>query len=688
MALFKKNKNTTSVLIEQSRKGKLDLEVFDTAKGLDLLVDFFKLIRPSRPTDYRKAENEIYEAAALLEENPHLIKDLQTAIISQLINTNLVPTLTESGMLVTKGFSQEFSKRLNQKFLPALQSEKDFLYVINRIFYKKRDYQWVEQVSNGSWEFLFTAIGIESGHNNAALRRQLLASMEMLSYRIANQGIERDMVRYMPEKYLNKNPFVEQNHHLLKLIELYKSQTENELVIELAIKRLKDSLIESAKCLEEIRETQRTHGASLSLTYSTLVISFSLRRMNMIFDSIDNDGKVNADRFINFFKQIVRNEKRKNSLRELFSQSFGYVAYQIAEHKGYKGTKYITTTWKEYAKMLIAAMWGGFIICFVGIFKSVLSLFHMNPFAQGIANSINYSAGFVAIEETHSILATKQPAFTASSVASSFDEKRNGKPNLYGLAVTVGKVFRSQAASFIGNLIVVFPGTFLMAYLYDVIFGHKLVSGAAAYKMLEDQHPFHSWSLLYACNTGFFLFLSSLIAGYVQNRLKYGNVGKRIEEHPTLRNYFSKNHLQKTGNYVEHRLGGIVGNVALGFFLGMSSIVPKLLGINFDIRHITISSANVSIGAYGLGLSNVTSDYLLTVIIGVLGIGFLNFSVSFVLAFIVAVRSRNVKMKDYPEFFKILFKYFFRYPLNFLIPPSTTKSDRIAKRISEESNQE
>ena len=274
----------------------------------------------------------------------------------------------------------------------------------------------------------------------------------------------------------------------------------------------------------------------------------------MIFDSIDNDGKVNADRFINFFKQIVRNEKRKNSLRELFSQSFGYVAYQIAEHKGYKGTKYITTTWKEYAKMLIAAMWGGFIICFVGIFKSVLSLFHMNPFAQGIANSINYSAGFVAIEETHSILATKQPAFTASSVASSFDEKRNGKPNLYGLAVTVGKVFRSQAASFIGNLIVVFPGTFLMAYLYDVIFGHKLVSGAAAYKMLEDQHPFHSWSLLYACNTGFFLFLSSLIAGYVQNRLKYGNVGKRIEEHPTLRHYFSKNRLQKTGNYVEHRL--------------------------------------------------------------------------------------------------------------------------------------
>ncbi len=687
MVLFKKKKNILSPLIEQSLQGKLHLEVFDTAKGLDLLVDFFKLIRPSNGNDSKKAEANIYESVVLLEDNPHLIKNLQTAIISQLINTNLVPALTESGMLVTKGFSQEFSKRINQKFLPALQSEKDFLYVINRIFYKKRDYLWVENVSNSIWTYLFTSIGIESGHNNAALRRQLLYSMEILSYRIANQGTEREMMQYMSEKYLKENPFVLQNHYLLKLIELHNTQNDNKLVIELATRRLKEALAASSKCLEEIREAQRVHGASLSLTYSTLVISFSLRRMHIIFDFTDNDNAVNADRFVNFFKQIVRSEKRKNSLRELLSQSFGYVAYQIAEHKGYKGTKYITTTWKEYARMLIAAMWGGFIICFVGIIKSVLSLFHMNPFAQGIANSLNYSAGFVMIEETHSILATKQPAFTASAVASSFDEKRNGKPNLFALAVTVGKVFRSQAASFIGNLIVVFPGTYLLAYLYDVIFGHKLVSGAAAYRMLEEQHPFHSWSLLYACNTGVFLFLSSLIAGYVQNKLKYGNVGKRIEEHPSLRNYFSKNKLRKTGNYIEQSMGGIVGNVALGFFLGMSSIVPKLLGINFDIRHITISSANVSIGAYGLGLSNLTSDYLLTVIIGVLGIGFMNFSISFILAFIVAVRSRNVKMKDYPEFFKILFKYFFRYPLNFLIPPSSSKSNNILQKISEESHQ-
>jgi site-specific recombinase len=56
------------------------------------------------------------------------------------------------------------------------------------------------------------------------------------------------------------------------------------------------------------------------------------------------------------------------------------------------------------------------------------------------------------------------------------------------------------------------------------------------------------------------------------------------------------------------------------------------------------------------------------VVIGVLGIGFLNFLVSFSLAFIVAVRSRGVKLRDYPEFLSILWKFFRSHPLDFVRP--------------------
>jgi site-specific recombinase len=114
----------------------------------------------------------------------------------------------------------------------------------------------------------------------------------------------------------------------------------------------------------------------------------------------------------------------------------------------------------------------------------------------------------------------------------------------------------------------------------------------------------------------------------------------------------------------------MIGNISLGFMLGMSSIVSKFLGFPFDIRHITISAGNVSIALYGLGIQNVPVMYLVTIFLGVLAIGFINFLVSFSLAFFVAVKSRGVLLKDYPEFLGILGRYFLKKPLDFIRPRS------------------
>jgi len=293
----------------------------------------------------------------------------------------------------------------------------------------------------------------------------------------------------------------------------------------------------------------------------------------------------------------------------------------------------------------------------------------MAIFWHGFAYSVNYSLGFILIEETHTTLATKQPAFTASAVASSLDTRKNAhQPNLYNLAVTVAKVSRSQIASFAGNLIVVFPGVWLLAWGYDKIFGGKLVSGEVAAKMLRDQHPWESLSLLYACNTGFFLFLSGIIAGYVQNKIQYSQVSRRLQTHPLLRLSMRPKRLSRLADYVEKHAGSLIGNISLGFFLGMAGFIGEIFGIRFDIRHITISAGNTALAVYGLGFSQVRPWYLATVIVGVLGIGFLNFLVSFSLAFIVAARSRGVRIREYPEFLGILWRYFRNNPLDFIRP--------------------
>jgi site-specific recombinase len=319
--------------------------------------------------------------------------------------------------------------------------------------------------------------------------------------------------------------------------------------------------------------------------------------------------------------------------------------------------------------MIRSAMMGGFIISFVAIFKSLLGKLKLAPFPQGFLYSINYSVGFILIDGTNSTLATKQPAFTASAVASSLDTRKQGsEPDLENLALTVAKVSRSQIASFFGNLLVVFPLTFFLAWGFNGLFSHKIAAGEEAMKMLKDQHPWKSLSLLYACFTGFFLFASGIIAGYWQNKMRYGRIKERLKKHPALKLSMSAKRLDRLANWVERNLGALIGNIALGFFLGFAGILGKILGLPFDIRHITISAGNTAIAVYGLGLNNIDSIFMLTVFLGVLGIGFLNFLVSFSLAFLVAVKSRGIRISQYPRFFRILGKYFRNHTRDFILP--------------------
>ena len=328
--------------------------------------------------------------------------------------------------------------------------------------------------------------------------------------------------------------------------------------------------------------------------------------------------------------------------------------------------------------MFQSAVGGGIIISFIGIGKNVLAKMALAPFWQGFLYSTNYSLGFILIQDTGSTLATKQPAYTANNVASSFDvQKENAAPDLRNLAITIAKVSRTQLASFAGNLVVVFPLTYLLAWLYFQSTGTMLASGEGAQKLLTDQQPFHSLALLYACFTGFFLFLSGLIAGYVENYVVYGKIAERLRNLDSFKKNFSEKRRYKIIHYLENNLGSLIGNISLGFFLGMAGFFGKIFGLPFDIRHITISAANTAIGFFGLN-HQVSSHEIWYTLIGVACIGFLNFAVSFGLAFVVAVKSRGIHLKDYAGFAGILWKYIKKYPRDFVKAPSARRAEQLS----------
>jgi site-specific recombinase len=208
--------------------------------------------------------------------------------------------------------------------------------------------------------------------------------------------------------------------------------------------------------------------------------------------------------------------------------------------------------------------------------------------------------------------------------------------------------------------------------LYFTITGTRIAEGEAAHKLLTDQQPFHSLAWMYACFTGFFLFLSGLIAGYVENYVVYGKMTDRIRNLNSFKHSFGEKWQYRILHYVENNLGALVGNIALGFFLGMAGFIGKTFGIPFDIRHITVSAGNTAIGLFGLNNAVSFKESMYT-LFGVFGIGALNFAVSFGLAFFVAVKSRGIHLRQYNELLGILFRYFRKFPSDFIRPHTSLR---------------
>jgi site-specific recombinase len=641
-------------------------------RSLLFLIEFIKKIRPTHPRNFEQAETRFKAVLYQLGQDKSLLFSLRKSLLTQFLHSDIIPALTENGIVSSRGFIQELMGKLKHKIVPELQNPDNFLFVINKVFYKQRDHIWVGGIDKNLWGQFFTILGIQVNLTESQLIGQLQRALQIMSYRVTTLGLEKELARRYENFEGAVFPFYEQNRLVNEYIAIAAKAGQQQKA-KVFVGNITEALHNCNQSIQWIKDQRRNTGTSLAQTYVLTRLQQQLDRMFIILDVLDGDNQFNTARFVDYFHLVVKNENRKNSLKEFMSENTGYLAYQITEHGGRTGEKYITNTKREFWRMFRSALGGGVIISFIAIIKNLLGKMKMAPFWQGFLYSSNYSLGFILIQDTGSTLATKQPAYTASNLASSFDaQKLGGEPDLRQLAITIAKVCRTQLASFAGNLMVVFPLTYLLALLFFQLTGFKLAEDAQAHQMLREQQPFHSLAWIYACFTGFFLFLSGLIAGYVENHVIYGHIPERIRQLPSFRNTFNDKWQYRIINYIENNLGALVGNIALGFFLGMAGFIGKTFGIPFDIRHITISAANTAIAFFGLDHAVSLSQMVYTVI-GVFGIGFLNFAVSFGLAFYLALKSRGIRLRNYPEMLGILYRYLRRFPSDFIRPHTSLR---------------
>ncbi len=640
--------------------------------GLKAVANLVRAIRPAVAINSQFAEEQIKYLIQCLRTDDEALEKTKRLFSSLFINSDISEIMTESGLMSEMGFFSELRKRLSAKILPPLKNKGSFIYAIDSIFYKSNDYQWVRAIENDLWIELFELVGIEINISNRSIRKQLYYSLNILSYRVAVLGMEKTIVERAGKGLGGIGlPFVGQN----RILNDFRSKLEDdsrEWPEEFKEKYIQE-LSQCDDVLALLNRKRVLTGISVRQTNAMLQLSQLLERIRIIIDFSYENQRIDVIRFVQLFKVVVENENTKSSIRKCFGENMQLLAYQVAEHERNTGEHYITATKPEYVDMFKSAAGGGVIVGVFAVFKMLLHHLSMAPFWQAFSYSINYATGFILIQITGCTLATKQPAMTASTIASSLDGKKFGIPNLAKLAITISQVWRSQTAAFAGNLLVAFPIALAITILWNLIFGHPLAEGEHAQALLDEINPAKTASYVYAAIAGIFLFLSGLISGYIDNSIRYKKVPQRIQEHPLLRLTFSQERLKRIAAFVDKNMGLIIGNLMFGIFMGSAPFFGYIFGLPIDIRHITFSTANLAVGLWGLHFHIPLMEWF-WVLLGIALIGFINFGVSFSLAFYVAVKSRGIYIRQYAKILHYLKVIAIRYPLDFIWPPKTPRT--------------
>lgn len=581
-------------------------------------------------------------------------------------------SLTEANILSENAFVPELKKRILNKVLPPVVNEKTIWHMIDNVsFQPKNDLEFLHNISEYEMNEFFRLLGISDFIITPGVKREILFSMNILSWRVTGAAMETEVVRMAPEYRNFDNPFLALQNELEELA----SEFEKDPGLQLSSKdsRYKQIKIYIEHCLEFVTiafKNSSKYGISGKINQSLLKIRQQVQRIYEIVQLLVTDEE--KDVLINS-KQLIFNilkyKSHRNNISELINDSTRLISHLITNHTAEAGAHYITSTRKEYMNMFYKASGGGIIVGALCVLKMLYGYVPGSDFSHAFLYSMNYAMGFVMIYLMRFTLATKQPAMTAATMTKVLSEEGNIKSDSTEFAHLVSKLFRSQFIAFVGNVLLSFPIALIIMYGLDVFFSQNLAVERSD-KLLKDLDPFQSKAILHACIAGFYLFISGIISGNIGNNSVFYQIPERISKNIPIRRFFGKNFAKGMSAYYAKNWPGIVSNFWFGVFLGATAPVGLFLGLDLDIRHITFAAGNFAIGLYGKDFSVDAYTFWIS-FVTVFLIGFFNFLVSFSLSMFLAFRSRKLNFGQVSEIYKEIFRYFMKNPLRFFIPLSS-----------------
>ncbi|HVJ64657.1 MAG TPA: hypothetical protein VM901_05330 [Bdellovibrionota bacterium] len=653
------------------------------AERLEWLIELFQWLKSPGRIELAKDEyktgvvqaTRIRYLLLMLDKNPQWKASTSATLRSILRETKAMNLFCATGLPSEASFFSEAVDRFMTLVLPSPPHEDDLAEVFSKLFTSLDDIQWLQRLDAATlteiWALFAEPDASGAQSIGQKIKDDLEESLLFLTGQVRTYGLEPKIRLRMTPGRIQTLPFFEITFGGRKLFQALHG--DDLFGRRQAISEFREVV---ARCRRELKEAHNhldEYGVSVTIVYQLDRIHSLLNRIEIIVRILSGEN-TDPQRIVAFLCHLIEEVQKQRSLPSLFSENLSLISMKIAQRSAETGSHYISKTREDYLAIFSKAAGGGFLTGFTTLIKVIIESVHnASSFASGILSSLNYSVSFLWMYAAGFTLATKQPAMTANALAEKMGNLDNESAQR-DLVDEVVNLIRSQGAAAFGNLAAAIPTVLAIDVIVYFLSGESVVTPEHGYAMLE-KHSILGLSPLHAAFTGVLLWLSSIIAGWVDNWSVYREIPQAIGASRRLKRILGPSRLQRWTNTYQKNLAAWTSNIALGFMLGMVPKIIAFFGIPLDVRHVTLSTATITFGASAIGFGVFMMPMFWKSVLGIVAIGILNISVSFFLALFVAMRSRRIEANLRDTIYRSVWQRFLAQPLTFFWFPKPRKQD-------------
>jgi site-specific recombinase len=602
----------------------------------------------------------------VLEGSPELAQAFSSWWNGIAQTIDLTTLLADFGFAPRASFVSELAQRLRDKLLPHTPETSDAAELFKLSLDAQTDAQWIAALDSSTLQRLAPFLNLPSHDNRLSYwQNELLDAITYCASQVRATGFVPDVRLRMGRPAAQTRPF----HALAADAEAFRAAfvagPSGSAEVEIAATHLRERLELCRQAVAGVYSHLQEHGVSVGLVFQLRQMRKRIVRIRELMDCLLSPTPFASVQRL--FVRLANLSREARSVRVLLAANSSLLAAKVAERSAESGEQYITRDHSEYRAMLRKAAGGGAVVSVTTLMKFVLATLSVSVFWAGFINGMNYALSFIAIQLLHWTLATKQPAITASAMAAKLKDI-HAQEALTSFVDEVTHLVRSQVAAVIGNLALVIPCVLALSYLMRQVFGQHMISAEQAGYVLRALDPVGPM-MLFAAFTGILLFLSSLIAGWVENWFVLHRLDSALRYHPDITLVLGEERADRWARYWRSNISGFAANISLGFMLGLMPAFSEFFGLGMEVRHVTLSMGQLTAAIAALGLQALNMPLVWWCLAGIPIMGLINLTVSFYCAFRVALLAHNVSGLDRVRIRRAVLRRLFGAPLSFLWPP-------------------